>query len=89
MLLQVWEDPFRKPCYLFALVAGDLAMKVGGTRAVHVINSHFAVQRPSCRNSPPALLGSTIVDCPCAVRLLVLPWQPSPTALHSPNLPPA
>ncbi|MEE4254278.1 MAG: aminopeptidase N, partial [Desulfuromusa sp.] len=20
----VWEDPFRKPCYLFALVAGDL-----------------------------------------------------------------
>lgn len=22
----VWEDPFRKPCYLFALVAGDLAM---------------------------------------------------------------
>ena len=26
----VWEDPFRKPCYLFALVAGSLAMKVGG-----------------------------------------------------------
>jgi aminopeptidase N len=25
----VWEDPFRKPCYLFALVAGSLAMKVG------------------------------------------------------------
>lgn len=23
----IWEDPFRKPCYLFALVAGDLAMK--------------------------------------------------------------
>ncbi|KAG1656781.1 hypothetical protein FOA52_007829 [Chlamydomonas sp. UWO 241] len=23
----VWEDPFRKPCYLFALVAGNLAMK--------------------------------------------------------------
>ena len=23
----VWEDPFRKPCYLFALVAGDLAMR--------------------------------------------------------------
>ncbi len=21
----VWDDPFRKPCYLFALVAGDLA----------------------------------------------------------------
>ena len=23
----VWEDPFVKPCYLFALVAGDLAHK--------------------------------------------------------------
>jgi aminopeptidase N len=23
----VWEDPFPKPCYLFALVAGNLAMK--------------------------------------------------------------
>jgi aminopeptidase N len=23
----VWEDPFPKPCYLFALVAGDLAQK--------------------------------------------------------------
>ena len=22
----VWEDPFPKPCYLFALVAGDLAL---------------------------------------------------------------
>ena len=22
----VWEDPWPKPCYLFALVAGDLAM---------------------------------------------------------------
>ena len=21
----VWEDPFRKPCYLFALVAGKLS----------------------------------------------------------------
>lgn len=23
----VWKDPFKKPCYLFALVAGNLAMK--------------------------------------------------------------
>jgi len=23
----VWEDPFKKPCYLFALVAGKLSMK--------------------------------------------------------------
>ncbi|WP_428309215.1 aminopeptidase N [Hydrocarboniphaga sp.] len=22
----IWEDPFRKPCYLFALVAGDLGL---------------------------------------------------------------
>lgn len=22
----MWEDPFKKPCYLFALVAGDLAV---------------------------------------------------------------
>ncbi len=25
----VWEDPFKKPCYLFALVAGDLACHRG------------------------------------------------------------
>ncbi|MGE5515752.1 MAG: aminopeptidase N [Bacteroidota bacterium] len=25
----VWEDPFPKPCYLFALVAGDLALVQG------------------------------------------------------------
>ncbi|MGE5476901.1 MAG: M1 family aminopeptidase, partial [Bacteroidales bacterium] len=25
----VWEDPFPKPCYLFALVAGDLALVAG------------------------------------------------------------
>jgi len=25
----VWEDPFRKPCYLFAMVAGDLALVQG------------------------------------------------------------
>jgi hypothetical protein len=25
----VWEDPFPKPCYLFALVAGNLALKEG------------------------------------------------------------
>ena len=26
----VWDDPFPKPCYLFALVAGDLALVEGG-----------------------------------------------------------
>lgn len=25
----MWEDPFNKPCYLFALVAGNLAMQEG------------------------------------------------------------
>ena len=25
-IFAVWEDPFKKPCYLFALVAGDLAV---------------------------------------------------------------
>ena len=23
----MWEDPWKKPCYLFALVAGDLAVE--------------------------------------------------------------
>ena len=39
----VWEDPFPKPCYLFALVAGDLALvedsfvtRSGRTVALHV-----------------------------------------------------
>lgn len=30
----VWEDPFKKPCYLFALVAGDLA----------VVEDHFVTR---------------------------------------------
>ena len=33
----VWQDPFPKPCYLFALVAGDLAMKVRWCSAVVVV----------------------------------------------------
>ena len=28
----LWEDPFPKPCYLFALVAGDLALTEGSFR---------------------------------------------------------
>ena len=28
----LWEDPFPKPCYLFALVAGDLALTEGAFR---------------------------------------------------------
>ena len=28
----LWEDPFPKPCYLFALVAGDLALTEGTFR---------------------------------------------------------
>lgn len=30
----VWEDPFKKPCYLFALVAGKLSMKQDTFRTV-------------------------------------------------------
>ena len=30
----VWEDPFLKPCYLFALVAGDLSVREGSFTTV-------------------------------------------------------
>ncbi|MET0287552.1 MAG: aminopeptidase N [Polyangiales bacterium] len=30
----LWVDPFRKPCYLFALVAGDLALREGTFKTV-------------------------------------------------------
>jgi hypothetical protein len=30
----VWEDPFPKPCYLFALVAGDLALSESSFKTV-------------------------------------------------------
>lgn len=38
----VWEDPFLKPCYLFALVAGNLAVHrdsftTMSGRKVHII----------------------------------------------------
>jgi len=42
-----WEDPFRKPCYLFALVAGDLAVledtfttKSGRTIRLQIYTEH-------------------------------------------------
>ncbi len=42
----VWNDPFPKPCYLFALVAGDLvALKdTFVTRSGRTINLHIFVQ---------------------------------------------
>lgn len=46
----VWEDPFPKPCYLFALVAGDL-VKIEDTfltRSGRTIDLHIFVQ---ARNS--------------------------------------
>ena len=30
----VWDDPWNKPCYLFALVAGDLALEKGVFKTV-------------------------------------------------------
>lgn len=30
-----WQDPFKKPCYLFALVAGDLALKEDRFTTMH------------------------------------------------------
>lgn len=30
-----WQDPFKKPCYLFALVAGDLAVKQDRFTTMH------------------------------------------------------
>ena len=39
----VWEDPFPKPCYLFALVAGDLAKTAGvfTTASGRAVDLHF------------------------------------------------
>ena len=41
----VWEDPFPKPCYLFAMVAGDLARVEGRpvTAGGRVVDLHFHV----------------------------------------------
>ncbi len=41
----VWEDPFPKPCYLFAMVAGDLARVEGRhvTAGGRVVDLHFYV----------------------------------------------
>jgi aminopeptidase N len=42
----VWEDPFPKPCYLFALVAGDLALVEGDftTRSERKVALKFWVE---------------------------------------------
>jgi len=39
----VWEDPFPKPCYLFALVAGDLTKTAGAfkTKSGRGVDLHF------------------------------------------------
>lgn len=44
-----WEDPFPKPCYLFAMVAGDLACVDGRYQAAdgREIALHFYVDRGS------------------------------------------
>lgn len=53
----MWEDPWKKPCYLFALVAGDLAVEkstfktmTGRTvRPPHP--SHTPTHRPQLKSS--------------------------------------
>ena len=43
----MWEDPFRKPCYLFALVAGDLAVSKDtfATASGRKVDLHIYVQQ--------------------------------------------
>ncbi len=56
----VWEDPFPKPCYLFALVAGDL-VKIEDTfltRSGRSIDLHIFVQaanRDKCEHAMSSL----------------------------------
>lgn len=53
----VWADPFPKPCYLFALVAGDLALVEGGftTRSGRAVSLRFWVEEGNQDQVPHAL----------------------------------
>lgn len=53
----VWHDPFPKPCYLFALVAGDLALVDGTfiTRSGREVALKFWVEHGSQDQVPHAL----------------------------------
>ncbi len=52
-----WEDPFPKPCYLFALVAGDLVRVAGTyvTRSGRKIDLHIYVQEHNAEHCAHAL----------------------------------
>ena len=43
----VWVDPYPKPCYLFALVAGKLAMKVGVHSCASQMRACARMREPS------------------------------------------
>jgi aminopeptidase N len=56
----VWHDPFPKPSYLFALVAGDLAaledeFRTRSGRRVHLAIHSTAKNLPRCRHAMDAL----------------------------------
>ncbi len=53
----VWDDPFPKPCYLFALVAGDLALVEGDftTRSGRKVALKFWVEHGNQDQVPHAL----------------------------------
>jgi|AGTN01.1.fsa_nt_gi aminopeptidase N, Escherichia coli type len=53
----VWADPFPKPCYLFALVAGDLARVEGDftTRSGRKVSLRFWVEEGNQDQVPHAL----------------------------------
>jgi len=59
----VWHDPFPKPCYLFALVAGDLAaledeFRTRSGRRVHLSIYSTPKNLPRCRHAMEALKAS-------------------------------
>ncbi len=56
----IWEDPYRKPCYLFAMVAGDLALLKGSfkTSSGRKVSIEFFVEeenRDKCAHAIESL----------------------------------
>lgn len=84
--MQVWEDPFRKPCYLFALVAGNLVMKA--RREASLLSCVFVCGLVGAMPLP--LSGVGTVRWPAAARFPLACLTPprAPRAPPSP-LPPS
>ena len=53
-----WEDPFKKPCYLFALVAGDLVRieDTFETRSGRTVDLHIYVEKENIDKCSHALI---------------------------------